>query len=208
MAGASSDGEMNYWPGFVDALANLVLALVFVVVIFTLALAVISAKVAKEAAAREIERMRNEDSRSQLEKDLRAQIAQLQQQLKDSQLKLEVAVKDVPKPPPLAKQASIVGQEIIFTYEPGAFELGPEAVAELDKMVKMKGGLAGKNIKLTAFQASGAFSSEKRAAYFRMITLRNLLIDRGASPANIATSTAPETLPGLKGQVKVGFGGK
>ena len=37
--------EQNYWPGFVDALSNVVLTLVFVLVIFVFALAMASNKV-------------------------------------------------------------------------------------------------------------------------------------------------------------------
>jgi len=37
--------EQNYWPGFVDALSNVVLTLVFVLVIFVFALAMASNKI-------------------------------------------------------------------------------------------------------------------------------------------------------------------
>ena len=40
--------EANYWPGFVDALSNVVLTLVFVLVIFVFALLMASNKVAKK----------------------------------------------------------------------------------------------------------------------------------------------------------------
>ena len=39
--------QQNYWPGFVDALSNLVLTLVFVMTIFILALFYLSSKVAQ-----------------------------------------------------------------------------------------------------------------------------------------------------------------
>ena len=42
-----SGREQNFWPGFVDALSNLVLTLVFVMVIFVLALFYLSSKVAQ-----------------------------------------------------------------------------------------------------------------------------------------------------------------
>jgi hypothetical protein len=43
-----SGKEQNYWPGFVDALSNVVLTLVFVLVIFVFALVMASNKVAKK----------------------------------------------------------------------------------------------------------------------------------------------------------------
>lgn len=45
-----SGKEMNYWPGFVDALSNVVLTMVFVVVIFTFALTYLASKVAVKQA--------------------------------------------------------------------------------------------------------------------------------------------------------------
>lgn len=41
--------EMNYWPGFVDALSNVVLTLVFVLVVFVFALVISSDKLRKRA---------------------------------------------------------------------------------------------------------------------------------------------------------------
>ena len=42
--------EQNYWPGFVDALSNVVLTLVFVLVVFVFALAMSSQQVEKQVA--------------------------------------------------------------------------------------------------------------------------------------------------------------
>lgn len=50
-------GEQNYWPGFVDALANVVLTLIFVLVIFVFALAMASNKV--EERMRQVEAAEN-----------------------------------------------------------------------------------------------------------------------------------------------------
>ena len=41
--------EQNYWPGFVDALSNVVLTLIFVLIIFVFALVIISSKVGRKA---------------------------------------------------------------------------------------------------------------------------------------------------------------
>ena len=39
---SESSGNINYWPGFVDAFSNLVLALVFVIVILAMSLGMFS----------------------------------------------------------------------------------------------------------------------------------------------------------------------
>ena len=50
MAGASSGGDANYWPGFVDALTNVVIAMVFVIVVLALALSFSAQLLAKRMA--------------------------------------------------------------------------------------------------------------------------------------------------------------
>lgn len=242
MAGASSDGEMNYWPGFVDALANLVLALVFVVVIFTLALAVISSKVAQEIAAKEVAKVKEEQGKNAPPPDaamptsmqespqtstpagppmppvteaqkqemveeiarLKQELAQARQTAKRDNVKVAAQNEALPQ----AKKMQVKGSEIVFTYDPGAFELGPEPLAEFDKLLKARGDLAGKTFTLLAIPGSGPVTAEKRSAYYRMITLRNLLIERGAAPEKIQSKTSPDTvLPGLEGQVHLVIGG-
>ncbi len=47
----NNDKEMNYWPGFVDALSNVVLTLVFVLVVFVFALVFSSDKLKKRATS-------------------------------------------------------------------------------------------------------------------------------------------------------------
>ncbi len=49
MAVGGSGGDQNYWPGFVDALSNVVLTLVFVLVVFVFALVITSGKVKQKA---------------------------------------------------------------------------------------------------------------------------------------------------------------
>ena len=51
--------------------------------------------------------------------------------------------------------------------------------------------------------------TEKRGAYYRLVTMRNLLIERGVPAANISTRTANDTvLPSLQGQVRLNVRGK
>lgn len=49
---SESSGNINYWPGFVDAFSNLVLALVFVIVILAMSLGMFSGLMAKMAIQR------------------------------------------------------------------------------------------------------------------------------------------------------------
>lgn len=217
MAGGGSDGEMNYWPGFVDALANLVLALVFVVVIFTLALAVIASQVTKRAAAAAAEAAKSA-AESQLqsdmarESDLVKEIEALRSELLEKEKKLELRAKSdmVETPAPETKNVGVSSADLTLSYEPGAYQLTGTALGELDKLMASKGSNpSSKKFELVAYLGAGGFSAEKRAAYYRLVTMRNLLIERGVPAANISTRTANDTvLPSLQGQVRLNVKGK
>ena len=44
MAGASSDGEVNHWPAFVDVLTTVIMVVTFLLVIMSAAVMVLSQK--------------------------------------------------------------------------------------------------------------------------------------------------------------------
>lgn len=60
----SSSGKINYWPGFVDAFSNLVLALVFVIVVLAMSLGMFSGLMAKMAIQRALIEQRLEESQA------------------------------------------------------------------------------------------------------------------------------------------------
>lgn len=78
--------ELNYWPGFVDALSNVVLTLVFVLVVFVFALVMASNKVGQKvlelaelAKERESQRVVVESEMMDLRQELREALAALQE---------------------------------------------------------------------------------------------------------------------------------
>lgn len=91
--------ELNYWPGFVDALSNVVLTLVFVLVVFVFALVMASNKVGQKvlelaelAKEREAQRTVVESEMLDLRKELRDALAALQETRNDNErLKKQVA---------------------------------------------------------------------------------------------------------------------
>lgn len=60
---SQSSGSINYWPGFVDAFSNLVLALVFVIVILAMSLGMFSGLMAKMAIQRALVEQRLDESK-------------------------------------------------------------------------------------------------------------------------------------------------
>jgi len=80
-----SGREQNYWPGFVDALSNVVLTLVFVLVVFVFALVLSSDKLRKRAQEltesvkqEEVARQNALTEKEALQKEQREVLAQLQ----------------------------------------------------------------------------------------------------------------------------------
>jgi len=59
---ADSNRELNYWPGFVDALSNVVLTLVFVLVVFVFALLITSSKMQQKTVQMVEQRMEQENT--------------------------------------------------------------------------------------------------------------------------------------------------
>lgn len=88
--------EQNYWPGFVDALSNVVLTLVFVLVIFVFALVMASNKVEQKmkdvVEQQQVEKAKQAAQQSQKEQQdqsMAEQVAQLQQQLVSANTEIE-----------------------------------------------------------------------------------------------------------------------
>ena len=81
----SGGGETNYWPGFVDALSNVVLTLVFVLVIFVFALVMASNKVEEKMNqvmdAQKMEQFEHSQSQTKIQQ-LQEMLAKAQADLK------------------------------------------------------------------------------------------------------------------------------
>jgi hypothetical protein len=80
-----SGKDLSYWPGFVDALANVVLTLVFVLVVFVFVLVMASNKVGQKvlelaelAKEREAQRVLSQTETLDLRSELREALSHLQ----------------------------------------------------------------------------------------------------------------------------------
>lgn len=207
-----SGKELNYWPGFVDALSNVVLTLVFVLVVFVFALVMASSKIgqkafeiAEVAKEREEQRIQAENEMLDLRKELREMLANLQevqsenerlrkqvQELKRQQvpgseelnaLKEKVQIKIDTKPNPDTVDDAEVDRDsgvIVIVFPRGVFEINANARAELDKALDaQKSQLAGMNVAVKSVMGAETYSEGRRLAYYRGLTARNYLIDKG-----------------------------
>ncbi|HLO74980.1 MAG TPA: hypothetical protein VK196_00815 [Magnetospirillum sp.] len=205
--------ELNYWPGFVDALSNVVLTLVFVLVVFVFALVMASNKVTQKVLEqaeltkdREAQRALAESEVLDLRLELRDALAALQEariendklrklveELKKQQvpgseernaLKEKVQIQVDAKPvvintedqPDVDRGTGV----IVITFPRGVFEINDRAKAELEKaLTAQKAQLVGLNAQVRSIMGAETFSEARRLAYYRSLTVRNLLIDKG-----------------------------
>jgi outer membrane protein OmpA-like peptidoglycan-associated protein len=179
--------EQNFWPGFVDALSNLVLTLVFVMVIFVLALFYLSSKVSKSKMDALCPETKAE--LSQVKKDL-DEAREALRVSQASQVKERVDASE--KKPPLLKkekisaEASNAGSSIIIRFPMGVVELDDDAKKVLDKAIAPLLA-SGKQIKtnLSAVPGPETYSEGKRISFFRAVAIRNYLISKGVAKGNI-----------------------
>lgn len=108
--------EHNYWPGFVDALSNVVLTLVFVLVVIVFALVLSSSKVhqkaeelAHESRERQEQKLAAEAEMFDLRRELREAMKALQEsQLQVAELKRQLeALKSNERPVDAKKQGQV-----------------------------------------------------------------------------------------------------
>lgn len=97
MAGGGDGKEMNYWPGFVDALSNVVLTLVFVLVVFVFALMITSGKVKQKSNAEAEAKAAQEQVASKGETQLRQELQDVEQAKEKVSGQLAVAKQELQK---------------------------------------------------------------------------------------------------------------
>lgn len=184
-----SGREQNFWPGFVDALSNLVLTLVFVMVIFVLAMFYLSSKVSQSKMDALCPATKSE--LEQVKKDLAETRKALNIALSEaSQIKARVEVGDKKMPSikndKLATQASVKGSSIIIRFPTGVVELDKDAELALDKAIAPYLA-SGQQVKasLNAVPGPETYSEGKRLSFFRAVAIRNYLISKGVDKGDI-----------------------
>jgi len=186
-----SGREQNFWPGFVDALSNLVLTLVFVMVIFVLALFYLSSKVSQSkmealCPATKAELSRVKKDLAETREALRVALSQAGQ-VKD---RVEVSERKAPalKKEKISTEATSAGSTITIRFPAGVVELDEDAKLVLDQAIAPLLA-SGQQIKtnLSAVPGPETFSEGKRIAFFRAVAIRNYLIGKGVAKGDIGS---------------------
>lgn len=227
MAGGTGK-EVNFWPGFVDALANVVVVMIFVVVVFTIALLYFAQNKIKEAASiaqggqkvalasaehtaavaalqqriAELQR-ENDKLRSQAQTPARANPPPQAGSLERGEVQV-VETKLPPGPAPALAQIQGSQASLQVVFPAGAIELDPPSIARLEAAFS---GFADKaragGIELVGIAEAGSYSEGRRLAYYRNLALRNWLIEKGIPSSQIRLRLADANTGGPQGIVQL-----
>lgn len=184
----SDDGSDVFWPGYVDAVTNLVLNLLFLLTIMTVAVFMFALElgmkqsvkaIEKEAPTPIIETPPPPGEQSEELIQLRKQVAELQRELKvknDSTkpLKLQSATSAVAAPEKSIDQTLPAGGGIVVRFAQDAVALTAAEQAPLRKTLEPV--VASGGARITVLVPPG-FSEARRLGFYRAMAVRNLLIE-------------------------------
>lgn len=228
-------GDENYWPGFVDALANVVLTLIFVLIIFVFALTMASNKV--EQRMREVvEAEKAQKSQSTSAQADPQKVEELQQQLEQAQAELaalkqnmgkseqqdvgeqvlketdleqsnEVQVEDKGNPKQYEGAVDIRDRQGMLTIDFPAHvsQMDETSQAQLGALVTKIGGMQANKIVIKSFMGKETVSAAQRTAYYRAINVRNYLITKLSADPSIITAEIVKPDAAGIGRVEIVF---
>lgn len=242
--------ETNYWPGFVDALSNVVLTLVFVLVVFVFALVISSGKLRQRAAdlseAVKSEAIARDDALSEkqdLQREQREVLAQLQAaqdraralEAEQGVLKRRLAEAEarsdrqpsaeIERRPSLVKERTEIqvvapvidaargsadlfrdGGAIVLLFPRNVFQLDAAAKTALDAVLaRQNGALDGALSSVLSVMGAETWSEARRLAYFRGLTVRNYLIDKGLGSGRTIHVMIEPGKENVDGRVEIRF---
>lgn len=232
----SGSNETNYWPGFVDALSNVVLTLVFVLVIFVFALVMASNKVEEKMKqitdAQKTEKTETKDYQAEIE-ELKNKLSITEQKVKEYEsitLGQSKDESDTGKLVHESKNQIDDGLQIYIQKQEKEIHQGstnslteekdkislvfPETTSTLDAQAQEQLIGAFKNklndmgsakIIIKSVLEKGTFSASERIAYYRALSVRNILISEVGIPADRITTSIIKTENPEQGRVDIIF---
>ncbi|MEK8049308.1 hypothetical protein AACH10_03560 [Ideonella sp. DXS22W] len=187
MAGGGSSGVNAYWPGFVDALTNVVIAMIFVVVALAISLTFAAQLMGKKLA----ERLMQEQA-ARVAASAPAAPPPPGDQAADGDAsavagRTLIAVKGNERAAGTVAARVRTGQNLLqLTYAPGALTLDDEAAQRLRAALQPPAGGAGqRSVEVVASGPQMSSSDNQRAAYVRVMAVRNQLLELGYAAERI-----------------------
>ena len=214
----------NYWPGFVDALSNMVMAMIFIILTFVVVLFGAMQNNLRAVAARMSEMHATSVSYQSTLDDLRRENAALRDALAHPPSAVpgqRTTASLVPTPVtvvgpaqesraaartgPLPPLVSGAGDVITITYASGEASLDRTTRATLDQATapQLRRLPALRAEILAEIAGAAAATDSQRLAYFRALEVRNYLLDRGVAPARITVRLIPRSQTDGRGRVMI-----
>lgn len=206
MAGGGNGKEQNYWPGFVDVLSNVVLTLVFVLVVFVMALALSADKVEKqmqEILKEKAAAQSPTQSKTPTETPVQKQAADISGNRKIMDVEknesgeakkndtvtytgnieienTEITEKSGTKASSITLDLKESSGKIILYYPLSGVELNEKTADKLEAILEHNKEKLGKyKILLNSYLGKEQYSVANRLAYYRILYVRKFLIDKG-----------------------------
>jgi hypothetical protein len=211
--------EQNYWPGFVDALSNVVLTLIFVLVVFVFALVMSANKVEKKMQEVKQAEAAQKSEQAQLEKAL-SEMDQLRNQIAktgsdkgatgpdtsaDQQFCLKFSKSDESQKAEVDQNS----KDLLITYSPNAISVTEQTTKSindyLDNYRKEHGAPPSKIvIESSDDPTSSSGSLSREAELGRILNVRNTLLTGKQDPKAInVRSVTPIQQSGTYNWVKL-----
>lgn len=188
MSGGGS-GANAYWPGFVDALTNVVIAMIFVVVVLAISLSFAAQMMGKKLAEKIIQEHQAKQAQAPPPPPPPRPPAP-QPELAESALVKTTRIAVAGNEAAASAAGGAVRQvrnTLQLDYAASAITLDAAAADRFKAAVAALGGsLAQRSVQITASGAGMALSDNQRAAYLRVMAVRNTLLDLGVAPERIA----------------------
>lgn len=204
----NNDGSDHFWPGYVDAVTNLVLNLLFLLTIMTVAVfmfalelgrasrggsdkpPVASTKHGAEAASKATadpvtENIALKREIKRLNMELSQRVSQNAQPVRGGLAKTVDVTSNVPKPQSGLDKTAASNLEIVVRFTDEAVAFTPAEHDRLRESLKpvIASGKAGIHVEVPA-----GFSEAKRMGFYRAMAVRNLLIEMKMPKDNINVS--------------------
>lgn len=194
MAGGGNGREENYWPGFVDALSNVVLTLIFVLVVFVFALAMLANKTSNAVNAIVQEKLKEELAKAQA--NAASQSTALEADVKNVEVTAEAKTKESESRGAVAMKQQ--ADDLTLVYPTSVLELDDASLAKLHTQLDaLKSRMVNSRVIIQSYPGPESYSLAQRLAYYRAIKTRNLLVKDGYIAADKVES---RIMPGTAGE--------
>jgi len=189
MAGSSQtdDGSDILWPGYVDAVTNLAINLLFVIAVMSIVVLGATMKIAELSKRKATE---GDTPTNNTPVGIEAKtLANLQESLANTTLQLQAAEERLKEAQKRLKQnaagvQALDSQALVVKFTADAITMGNAETEELISKMKNLGDIKTMKWNLTVISPKG-FSESSRTSFYRAHAVRNALLESGVPAASI-----------------------